>query len=230
MPVTGTGRVATRMALIAITFVAVACSATGSHPKAAGSTSSGVSSTTTTTITPTPTTTTARTQVVIFNPFVASGPGPGVVVTFRTTAQCHPGSEGDSSRTDAYRCFLDETEPNGGNIADPCFTNPFTFSAPLLCFGSPVDLHAVQVVPDSPLLGNTVRPDTDPWTLLLADGQTCVFTQGATAALGTRRLNYVCPQGVIYGDPDRSAQPWTVFYQAKGSNNLVQMAVRVAYT
>ncbi len=189
-----------------------------------------MTTTTTTIIITTPTTNIAATQVVIFNPFIASGPGPGVVVALRTTAQCHPGSEGDSSRTDAYRCFLDKTEPNGGNIADPCFTNPFNFSAPLLCFVSPVDLHAVQVVPDGPLQQNTVSPNPDPWTLVLADGQTCVFTQGATAALGGRRLNYVCPQGVIYGDPDRGSQPWTDFYQAKGSNNLVQVAVKVAYT
>jgi len=214
--------------LLVIALATTACSATDSRPKPAGSTSSVVSSTTTSNATST--TAVASTQVVIFNPFIASGPGPGVIVTFHSSAQCQPGSEGDDSRADAYRCFLDHPEPNGGNIADPCFTNPYTFSAPLLCFASPLDLHAVEVVPDSPLHANSVSPNTDPWTLLLADGQTCVFTQGATAALGTRRLNYVCPQGVIYGDPDRSSQPWTVFYQAKGSNNLVQVAVRVAYT
>ena len=217
-----------RSLLLVIALATAACSAAATRPKAVGSASSVTSLTTTTNVTST--TNIAATQVVIFNPFVASGPGPGVIVTFRTTAQCHPGSEGDSSRADAYRCFLDKSESNGGNIADPCFTNPFTPSAPLLCFASPLDLHAVQVVPDGPLPQNTVSPNPDPWTLVLADGQTCVFTQGATAALGTRRLNYVCPHGVIYGDTDRNSQPWTIFYQAEGSNNLVQVAVRVAYT
>jgi len=47
-----------------------------------------------------------RTQVVSFSPFAGSRPGPGVVVTFHTTAKCNPGSEGDGSRANAYRCFL----------------------------------------------------------------------------------------------------------------------------
>lgn len=216
-----------RTLLLVVALVTAACTDTGGHPKPAAS---SVMSVTTTTTTSTPTTNIARTQVVIFNPFIASGPGPGVVVTFHSSAQCQPGSEGDSSRADAYRCFLDHPEPNGGNIADPCFRNPYTFSAPLLCFASPLDLHAVEVVPNGPLHANLVSPNNDPWTVQLADGQTCVFTQGAGAALGTMRLNYVCSRGVIYGDPDRSSPVWTMFYQATGSNDLVKTDVRVAYS
>ena len=170
------------------------------------------------------------TQTMIFNPFAGDGTGPGVVVIFHTTAQCEPSSEGDAGRADAYRCFLDHPAPDGGNITDPCFTNPFTFSAPLLCFVSPFDLRAVQVVPDAPLKANAASPMADPWAMQLANDQTCVFTQGASAALGNMRLNYGCPQGVIYGDPDRSLPEWTVFYQANGSNDLVKVDVRVAYS
>lgn len=170
------------------------------------------------------------TQVVIFNPFVASGPGPGVVVTFHTTAGCSPGSEGDDSRENAYRCFFDHTAPNGDGIGDPCFTNPFDPSTPLLCFISPLDLHAVQVVPDSPLHANTPSPNAGPWFLQLTNGQSCLFAQGGTEVLDNMRLNYSCPQGVVYGDPDHSTSVWSVMYQASGSNNLIQVGVRVAYS
>lgn len=220
------------MAFLAFVLMTAACGATGGHPKVAASTSTAAPSTTTTSMIVSSTTTTpvTRTQVVIFNPFAGNGPGPGVVVTFHTTGQCEPGSEGDDGRADASRCFLDHPEPNGGNIADPCFTDPFTLSAPLLCFASPLDLNAVQVVPDAPLKASTANPNADPWTVQLADGQTCVFSQGATAALGGMRLNYGCPKGVIYGDPDRSLPVWTVFYQANGSNDLVRVDVQVAYS
>src|ERR1700686_1910807 len=130
-----TRHVAMSVAIFALALVAAACSATGSHPKAVEPTPSVVSSTTSSTAT---STTIAHTEVTIFNPFTPNGPGPGVVVTFHTTAQCNPGSEGDGTRADAYRCFLDKAEPDGANIEDPCFTNPFTFSAPLLCFVSPL--------------------------------------------------------------------------------------------
>ena len=103
-------------------------------------------------------------------------------------------------------------------------------SGPLLCFTSPLDLHAVQVVPDSPLQTDTDSPGSDPWLLQLANGQSCLFAQGGTAVLDNMRLNYSCGEGVVYGDPNRDNPVWTVLYQATGSNDLVPVGVGVAYS
>jgi len=215
----GTG-IATTLAFLAIALGASACGNSNSNPTASGSRQT-LSSTTTALV---------RTQVVVLNPFVGRRPGPGIVVTFHSTARCFPGSEGDGSRIDAYRCFLDQPEPDGGSIADPCFTDSFDPSSPLLCFRSPLDLHAVQVVPDGKLPPNTASPNADPWFLMLTNRQSCTFDQGGTVVVDNKRLNYSCADGVVYGDPDHSQQVWKVFYQATGSNNIRQVGIAVAYS
>jgi hypothetical protein len=176
------------------------------------------------------TTTTAVTQQMTLNPFSPRGLGPGVRVVFQTTASCENGSEADSSRADAYRCFLTQSEPNGGNIADPCFSDPFGSLGYLLCFESPVDLNAVEVEPTNAIGVGQSTPDSPPWALKLTNGQFCVFITGATAALGNERLNYGCPKGDVYGDPDRSQPQWTVSYQPNGSSQLVSVRVAISYT
>jgi hypothetical protein len=91
----------------------------------------------------------------------------------------------------------------------------------------------------SPLPVNDPPPDltpaeqkarANPWSLQLADGQTCDLMGGATGALGDLRANYGCPNGIVYGDADRSQAIWTVYYQANGSSQLVRVGVRVAYS
>jgi len=49
--------------------------------------------------------------------------------------------------------------------------------------------------------------------------------------VGNLREDYGCPDGSsLYGDPNRSGALWTIFYQATGSNNLVQVAILKSYT
>lgn len=187
------------------------------------------SSTTTTSASTKTTIPSSSTQQIVFNPFVPAGPGPGITIGFKTTGHCQ-GSLADSTRTDAYRCFLDQNEPNGGNIEDPCFSNPYGGGGYLLCFSNPSDLAAVEVQPTAQLTPNTPALEGDPWSLKLVDGQTCSFITGATGAVGNMRLNYGCPNGELFGDPDQSTPLWTIYYQANGSNDLVKVGIVSAYT
>jgi hypothetical protein len=150
-------------------------------------------------------------------------------MVFQTTARCENNSEADSSRSDAYRCFLNQNEPNGSNLADPCFSDPFGGSD-LLCFQSPTNLSAVEVQPTTPVAVAASSPSAPPWALKLTNRQLCVYLTGATAALGSERLNYGCQDGDVYGIPDRSQPLWRVSYQAKGSSQLITVGVAISYT
>jgi hypothetical protein len=53
---------------------------------------------------------------------------------------------------------------------------------------------------------------------------------GATAAVGSDRLNYSCDgEVVIYGEPDRREPVWTVMAARKGSSTLSASEVALAW-
>jgi hypothetical protein len=69
-----------------------------------------------------------------------------------------------------------------------------------------------------------------PWAMTLESGETCIFVSGATAAVGSERLNYSCDGEVVtYGEPDRREPVWTVMAARKGSSTLSASEVALAW-
>jgi hypothetical protein len=69
-----------------------------------------------------------------------------------------------------------------------------------------------------------------PWAMTLESGEDCVFAGGATASIGSERLNYFCDDGlVVYGEPDRSEAVWTVKVGRAGSSPLSTTRVELAW-
>jgi len=163
-----------------------------------------------------------KTEQIVFDPFTASGNlAAGVTIASRATGTCI-GSLADGARSDAYRCFYP------GGIGDPCFPYGDQY---VLCFHSPTDLAATKVTPPTDqIVPQTSSPSADPWALVIADGQMCVFITGASQVVDGLRESYGCPGGSLYGDPNRSSPIWTIWYQAAGSNSLVQINVLKSYT
>jgi hypothetical protein len=66
--------------------------------------------------------------------------------------------------------------------------------------------------------------------MTLESGEECSFAGGATAAVGSERLNYFCDDGlVVYGEPDRSQPVWTVKVSREGSSALSAARVELAW-
>ena len=176
------------------------------------------------------TTLASDTQTLLFEPFTSAGRAANIVVSFRTTGDCTTQSELDPSRSGAYHCTLDHPAPGGARSADPCFENTFNNqNGALLCFVSPVQFHAVQVTPDTPL--QPVDPDSnDPWALHLPDGKLCLLVVGQDATVGGAKMTYRCPGGAVYGHPDGSASTWTASYAASGSSTLSTVTLPAVYS
>jgi hypothetical protein len=72
-----------------------------------------------------------------------------------------------------------------------------------------------------------------PWMLLLANGQRCPASDGASGPLvDGLNQSYVCSSGSTYGQPDRSSATWTIHYtSAPGASatSLTQVDVTTAY-
>lgn len=65
--------------------------------------------------------------------------------------------------------------------------------------------------------------------LVLADGQLCLPTGGATTDVAGERYDYECPDGRGYGEPDTRNPIWTLSYRAEGAAELVPVEVATAY-
>ena len=156
--------------------------------------------------------------------FSTSGPAAGSKIVFTSTGNCQ-GSDVDQ-RPDAYRCFLDHNEPNGGNIADPCFSGPgFDY---LLCPSDAAGKTLVRVnAAVTPVNTGSFNPAAvDPWQIELTDGQDCVLESGATTTVAGMRANYSCDNGGwLYGSADRAGTVWTIFYAAPNSTSLTQVEI-----
>ncbi|HVA60913.1 MAG TPA: hypothetical protein VNG13_10330 [Mycobacteriales bacterium] len=159
--------------------------------------------------------------MAVYSPFTATGAvAAGIHVRARFVGTCPQGAEA-SKRNNAYRCFRAGQSSFG--ILDPCFARE-RLPVILVCPPSPFNRTAVQVTPSNPLpVAAQIHGLTfgDPWYLRLGDGELCGFAQGATNVIARTRLNYFCNHGsLVYGDPDRSHEPWSIFYQAKDGTNL----------
>ncbi len=134
-------------------------------------------------------------------------------------------------RSDAYRCSLDSPAADGSTLADPCFAGP---AGRLACVAEPGgEATVVTVTEPLPENGHSEAvpgEEPPPWAMTLASGETCAFASGATASVGSQRLNYFCDADVlVYGKPDRSAPVWTVMVADEGSSTLRASSVSVAW-
>lgn len=153
-----------------------------------------------------------RTRVVLFSPWSSSGLRNGFIVSERVKGSCWIHSLA-SERSDAWRCMgTDNT------IYDPCFVSSSHKRTPA-CAEGPFSNRVALLTVAKPLTDNVkltgelwgLRLRGAPWGLRLVNGDTCVFAQGATDAIGDERLNYACAKtGWILGVPDRSTAMWVV--------------------
>lgn len=94
--------------------------------------------------------------------------------------------------------------------------------------------EATLVTLTSSLPGNGVSDsspvEAPPWAMTLQSGEQCAFASGATAAVGSERLNYFCDDGLmVYGEPDRSEAVRTVKVGREGSSTLSAARVELAW-
>jgi hypothetical protein len=68
----------------------------------------------------------------------------------------------------------------------------------------------------------------NPWAVQLHDGRRCLFLQGATDAEGSKRLNYDCGTGVLYGDAVRGTV-WRFWYAASLGSALTLVPVATVW-
>jgi hypothetical protein len=156
------------------------------------------------------------TKVIVVSPFSEAG----ILARGLRIAKAQPGScwTGSlvSGRSDAWRCF------QGNFIHDPCFA-PGYDAAWVACADYPWNRGLLRLNLTKPLplsQGNRGSDDPtrgDPWGVQLANGNRCVFVNGATGFVAGMRINYFCTRGVLVGSPRRTSQPWTIFYRATNS-------------
>lgn len=165
----------------------------------------------------------AATVARIYSPLTPSGASRLPTVLRR--GSCFTGSLA-AARRDAWRCTV------GSLIYDPCFKS--ARSRDLICVFAPWYRTAIRLrlTTALPRFGNRSIPTLQalPWALELADGRRCRFLTGATAAVGTKRLNYGCKTGsaALWGYPIRSRQPWAIF-QAPGDARVLSELVAIRY-
>src|SRR5205085_6850276 len=79
-----------------------------------------------------------------------------------------------------------------------------------------------------------------PWALELANGQRCIFLPDPTERFEDLTQTYLCdakglegssggPIGVVYGQPDRSHEPWEVQFMKFEGLTTSSVAVKVAW-
>lgn len=169
------------------------------------------------------------TEVRTFAPWAPSGElNPDVERGAEVSGTCE-GSSSSLQRSDAFRCFF-ETPADGSTVGDPCFAGG---NEQVACFAEPGG-EATVVTLTEPLPEATVtdlEPQEGlPWAMTLESGQECGFVGGATAAVGSERLNYGCDDGtMVYGEPDRSQPVWTVKVGREGSSTLSAERVELAW-
>lgn len=166
----------------------------------------------------------AATELRLFQPFGGASPPPGWPIE-EAVGECF-GPSGAVIRPDAWRCMTEE------RLFDPCFEDPYGKDQ-VACPQMAEKRQLVVLRLEAPLPFERAHGVEEPgetlWALELADGQLCVFLTGGTAVVAGLRLNYACPRGFVFGDPNRSGELWRVFFQEEGSDSLVEVEVRVAW-
>lgn len=170
-----------------------------------------------------------RTAESIYRPFSTSG-SVLMTVTATRSGSCWTSSE-TTPRRDAWRCLVSNL------IYDPCF-NSTAKPGIVLCPTAPwtnagTEIRLTEALPLSQANHGSVSLSEPPWAIQLTDGRDCLFDGGATAAIGTRRLNYFC-SGLgylgLWGYPDRRVQPWTIYAAPESAKHLrTALSIRHAW-
>ena len=135
-----------------------------------------------------------------------------------------------TERDDAWRCFV------GNYIYDPCFSSEFAYGV-VVC-PTPWNDAGIEIQLTKPLpkpfshLAPSLR--MQPWAIQTASGADCVLSSGAgPRPIHGRHLNYFCGANSkvgLWGFPDRTAQPWTIFSAAQNATVLShRVAIRRAW-
>ena len=116
-----------------------------------------------------------------------------------------------TERDDAWRCLVANT------IYDPCFSSEFAFGV-VVC---PIPWNntgiEIQLATPLPKASGHVAPSRklQPWAIQTDSGADCVLASVAgPRPIHGRHLNYFCGAKSklgLWGFPDRTAQPWTIF-------------------
>jgi hypothetical protein len=151
----------------------------------------------------------------VFRPF--SPTGRSRLRTKTRRGDCFTGSLA-TVRRDAWRCSM------GNRIVDPCFSSRRAPDA-VLCPRAAWKRTGIRIKLRQPLprpRGKRPSIKLRPWALELVDGRHCGMETGATEAIGGTRANFDCDAGNdwLWGFPDRSTEPWTIFIAPYGATEL----------
>jgi peptidoglycan/xylan/chitin deacetylase (PgdA/CDA1 family) len=155
------------------------------------------------------------TELETLEVWTPDGLAPGLTVAGEAEGSCWVGSL-VASTSRAWRCSVEAGEI--AQIYDPCFENRFDPAAPLACVGPDAQVLLLTLTEPLPReVGNLDATDRLPVRLVLASGDDCGLTTGASITVAGQRVNYFCTSGgVLLGEPDTSSEPWTILYSAEG--------------
>jgi hypothetical protein len=127
------------------------------------------------------------------------------------------------NRRDAWRCMRSNL------LYDPCFSSSkrkgFVLCPDAAWLGTGVKLTLTKPLPKS---GKRPGPsvNAEPWAIETYDTRRCRFLTGATLVTDGERLNYGCgaDNDPLWGYPDRTTQPWTIFTAPPSAETLVDRA------
>lgn len=135
-----------------------------------------------------------------------------------------------TERNDAWRCAV------GNSIYDPCFSSEFAYGV-VVCVTPWNDTGIeIQLTKPLPKAAGHLAPSLklQPWAIQTASGADCVLSSVAgPRPIHGRHLNYFCGTNFkvgLWGFPDRSSQPWTIFSAPQSATVLShRVAIRRAW-
>jgi hypothetical protein len=137
----------------------------------------------------------------------------------RKHAHCVAGSQATGT---AYRCF------SGNRILDPCWVQkPKRFA---VCLAEPWSFRLIQLKVTGGYHGKLPKRHAAlPWGVQLADGEQCLIAQGASGAVGGKRINYFCAhtKNALYGKVDTRHHAWRVHKATPTGGGRYRKAGRV---
>lgn len=167
------------------------------------------------------------TQVISYAPWAGAGRlTSGISAAATQSGSCFTTSSATTA-AGAYRCLV------GNTLYDPCFADAASGAGQVACPNpaNPDSVVVIKLTAALPAPATAAGSPAFPWLLVLANGQHCQTITGTGSTLGGKSEVYGCPDGGIYGQPDRSAATWTALYAPTGApaSALAPQAVTRAY-
>ena len=173
-------------------------------------------------------------SVRTYNPFVepTNKLQPNLQVSTRI-GRCYHRSVVDP-RPDSFRCIgvygqISSSGHEYDQTYDPCFDETVT---EVICASNPWTRSVTRLRLTSSLVGLFSSPiHADPkapfWAILLQTGESCVLSDGATAAVAGQRLNYICQDGSdVYAV---NATTGTAEVQSPGASTIGSLRVLIVW-